>query len=178
MLAIALYSPTDTERKKVKTWFASQEWYQPFKEPYANAYRWTVRPYVLLTSQWQRWNLFSPDPLRRVTNVSIEQLQNRTWQDVVVLEGGSMPWYRQAKELKLAGRIDSSYQEDEFKEQYLQNVCRYQSLPTKTKVRWRKNYYVIPKNEPLHTADFWHNYEPDVTSEVLYETTCTKPLTS
>lgn len=30
-----------------------------------------VTPYVQLTSQWQQWNLFSPDPLRRITRYRV-----------------------------------------------------------------------------------------------------------
>ncbi len=175
MFAIAAYSPTETERGKINSWLETKQWWQPIDKSYDHFYRWGVRPYVLLTSQWQRWNLFSPDPLRRVTNIYIERMNSDSWVEAVVFRGDTVPWYKQAKELKLLGRIDSSYREDVFKKRYMQDVCNQNLWSQETTLRWRKEFYVIPRSDELSNPQFWQNFSPDITSEVLLEFTCGEP---
>jgi len=176
MLAVVAYSPTDSQRNKIQQWFNAQEWWQPYSQPYTQFYRWGVRPYILLTSQWQRWNLFSPDPLRRITNVYIDKKIDDNWKEVKVLKGDSIVWYRRAKELKLTGRIDSNYRQDVFKKQYLQNICRSEQLKPETTLRWRKQYYVIPRVPELKNPAFWETYKPDIKSEIILEFNCDSPV--
>lgn len=71
MTAIGIYSLYGVENVPVLSWLDSKREY--------------VRPYTLITSQWQRWNLFSPDPLRRVIQMSIEAEFNGKWQTMTVI---------------------------------------------------------------------------------------------
>ena len=44
-----------------------------------------VSPYVFTTSQWQQWNMFSPNPLRTITRYSCEVQQGDDWRRVGII---------------------------------------------------------------------------------------------
>lgn len=65
-------------------------------------------PYVLLLSQWQQWNIFSPDPLRTSTAYRIEIKKDGKWEAVQVIDYAHLHWYERAKELKVLERLETN----------------------------------------------------------------------
>ena len=59
-------------------------------------------PYILSTSQWQQWNLFSPDPLRRVTRYYIQQkTEDDRWATLASFTPETYSLWRHANHFKL-----------------------------------------------------------------------------
>lgn len=82
-------------------------------------------PYVLILSQWQQWDIFSPDPLRRVTEYRVERHAGDRFEVVRRFDYENLlPWER-AKELKILGRIEDDWHV--LSEAYLMALCP--SLP-------------------------------------------------
>jgi hypothetical protein len=117
-----------------------------------------MRAYLFATSQWQEWNLFSPNPLRRVTQYRIERQQNGTWMLVKRLCAESLPPCRRADELKLLGRIADDSTLTAVRKRYLQDVCRSQGLAAGTNVRLILEEYELPRG-PLSLAE-WKAFAP------------------
>src|SRR5437764_493460 len=68
-------------------------------------------PYVLLTSQWQQWDIFSPDPLRRVSFYSLTTDDNAGAKTLLQLDYAHLPWNARAKELKILGRLQAEWKD-------------------------------------------------------------------
>lgn len=120
-----------------------------------------TRPYILLTSQWQKWNLFSPDPLRRVIAFHIERKnKDDTWEEIDVI-GPDTAWWHKATELKTIRRMEESEGGSNLlalRERYLQSYCKDYSPGTD--LRLRIKYYVIPRHVAPATINEWHAYTP------------------
>lgn len=134
-------------------------------------YRKYVRPYILITSQWQRWNLFSPDPLRRVIAMNIDANMNEEWRRVETVGPDDVSFLRRANELKIIRRMEDE-KEEPLRQAYIDDVCRRHNIPTGTQMRMTRRWHVIPKNEHTQSAEWWHAWEPDWKSNRLSETTC------
>lgn len=161
MTAIFLYSLYNVEEVPVLEWLYS-------KRP-------TVRPYVLATSQWQRWNIFSPDPLRRVIEMHIDQKIDGSWSTVNILNEHSVSWWQRAPELKITRRMEEEKMQP-LQERYVHDFCRTQKIAEGTPMRLRKRWHVIPRNDEPQTRTWWNAWEPDWKDTELLETTC--PQTS
>ena len=136
----------------------------------------SVTPYMLWTSQWQQWNLFSPDPLRRVTTYIIERTnEDGQWEVIENLYPGALPWWRHAAQFKMLGSLlDGSDSETQKRlaERYLQVKCRDHGLTDGTPVRLSYSYWVIPYTEESMPVDWWWNYVPEESMYVGHETAC------
>jgi len=137
----------------------------------------SVRPYMLVTSQWQQWNLFAPDPLRRVTHYIIDQEDPTTftgWSTLIRYQPGSFPWYRHASNFKVLDRIfDYKDRKRPLQERYIQTSWEKFNLPPGTKLRMRYLYYVIPKKKEILKTSFWQEWEPTWNEKVGITTRCT-----
>ncbi len=80
-----------------------------------------TRPYVLLLSQWQKWDIFSPDPLRRVSSYVVERNAGDRKVLAAEINFDSLPWWRRAKELKVLGRIEGDW--NMLGDTYLLSLC-------------------------------------------------------
>lgn len=161
MAAIGIYSLYHVDNYPVLNWL--------------NSKRDIFRPYILTTSQWQRWNLFSPDPLRRVIQMTIEQQINGQWETVAVINEHTVGFWRRATELKTVRRMeDEDYQP--LQERYVHVFCKTESIPVGTPMRLRKQWFVIPKHETMHSQQWWNNWQPEWNNDVLLETTCPETL--
>jgi len=79
-----------------------------------------TRGYVLITSQWQKWDIFSPNPTRQVHDFRIVRTNNEN--DVLMhLDKSSVPWWQQAKERKVLGRLRDGW--EELAPSYLLSLC-------------------------------------------------------
>ncbi len=131
-----------------------------------------AKPYVLLTSQWQRWNLFSPDPLRRVTYYLIEVAEGAEWKRVGIIAPASYGWWRRASELKVARRLEDSETMLPLRERFLHRECRNVRLPPGTNIRLHRSYYVIPNTPELTSISFWRNFRPEWYDVIDATTSC------
>ncbi|PIR54362.1 hypothetical protein COU75_01295 [Candidatus Peregrinibacteria bacterium CG10_big_fil_rev_8_21_14_0_10_42_8] len=156
--AIFSYSIYHVEEVPVLQWISDQRSF--------------FRPYVLTTSQWQRWNLFSPDPLRRVIEVDIEQRIHGQWIRVYTLNEHSISWWQRAPELKTMRRMEDDDKEA-LRERYLLDYCRTRDIPIGTQLRMIKRWHVIPKHEKIYDTEWWQNWQPDWNEHIDVSVTCT-----
>lgn len=160
MSAIFIYSLFNVDEVPVLAWAES-------KRPY-------IRPYILITSQWQRWNLFSPDPLRRVIELDIEILYNNEWQRLMTIDEDAVSWWQRAPELKTIRRMEDDNMQP-LQERYLHDICKRKSLAEGTVIRMTKQWFIIPKHEKTLSAEWWNAWEPEWHSAHLAQTACPKP---
>lgn len=80
-----------------------------------------TKPYVLLLSQWQQWNIFAPDPLRTSTVYRIETSDAGTWKTIRTIDAKTFAWYERAKELKILERLEDGW--DKLLPSYLASLC-------------------------------------------------------
>jgi hypothetical protein len=121
--------------------------YETRTSRFKNALAPLVRPYLFVTSQWQQWNLFAPDPLRRIDHYVVQIESNGAWTTVEELTPETLPWWRMADELKLMG----SFAQTEYSTMrvpYLKQYCRELSLPSGTSIRMMTRSAVISKERP------------------------------
>ena len=138
-----------------------------------------VSPYILVTSQWQQWNLFSPDPLRRVSEYTLETQREGEWELLTTLKPGSFPWWRHAAQFKMLGSLlEWDAKRDEVVDRFLQLACREHSLQPGTPIRLVYRFYVIPAHERLASVSWWWNWQPEVTVSPGLSTTCKSGLLS
>lgn len=78
-------------------------------------------PYVLSLSQWQKWDIFSPNPLRRNSVYRIERNAGDRWETAMILDFHHLPWHQRAKELKVLGRLQDSWKA--LLPDYLMSLC-------------------------------------------------------
>lgn len=157
MFALGIYSLTSTEGYPALEWL--------------NTKRSFVRPYVLMTSQWQHWNLFSPNPLRRVTEMDFKKYENGKWETVLILNEKNVSFFRRAPELKLMRRMDADYMKP-LRERYVHDICRVQEIPAGTRMLIQKRWHVIPKHTKTESKKWWNNWEPNWQQKIDLETTC------
>ncbi|OGJ58909.1 hypothetical protein A2635_01790 [Candidatus Peribacteria bacterium RIFCSPHIGHO2_01_FULL_51_9] len=161
MAAIFVYSiPNET---KMKQMLRSAEFFS--------------RPYILLTSQWQLWNLFSPDPLRRVSEYQIEIFEQNRWNSLTTLRPGSFPWWKHAAQFKLIDRILESEQNlIPLQERYLSHLCRTYNIPPQTLIRFTYTYYVIPNTRDILDTAWWKSWSPSWESIGGITIVCPPPI--
>ena len=157
MTAVLLYNLYDVDDVPVLGWL--QE------------HRNIARPYLLITSQWQRWNLFSPDPLRRVIEMDIDINLNGEWKTMHTVSHNTVSWWQRASELKIIRRLE----EDELAElqaRYMHDYCRSRKLAAGTQLRLRKRWFVIPKHEKTLSREWWNTWQPEWHDDILTDTSC------
>lgn len=130
----------------------------------------TLRPYILATSQWQKWNLFSPDPLRRVTRIVLEEKVGTDWQLFTEFSDDTVPWWRKAYTLKMMRRLEEK--NIAVQKRWLELQCAAFDVIPRRAIRMRRVYYVIPRDGRVVTPAFWKDWEPQFYDEVLAETFC------
>lgn len=148
----------------------------PLTTALRDAWRPRVMPYLFATSQWQQWNLFSPDPLRRVTSYILETRKSDTeeWKPFAVLDRKSVMWSALSREMKLLGNIEEE-QYAPVRRALLQNYCDMLNLPTGTQMRLSKDFYVLPQPPAPLPLQFWKAYRPQ--RSILHDTNITCNVT-
>lgn len=121
-----------------------------------------VAPYILLTGQWQQWNLFAPDPLRRVTYYRIEQWDGWIWRSIAELKPGIVPWWRHAAQFKVFERLleEGNTWKIPLRQRYVSFFCRDFSIPSGTPLRLVYLSYVIPKDPHIRSFTWWRSFTP------------------
>lgn len=131
------------------------------------------RPYMLITSQWQQWNLFAPNPLRRVVRYVIQIRIGDTWKTVEVLDEHTIAWWRDADELKLLRRLEDG--EDYWtpvRNRYLEDICAQKKIAGGTPIRLYYRYYVIPKDDFWMPMSWWQKWEREWNKRIGAKTVC------
>ena len=136
------------------------------------------RPYVLLTSQWQQWNLFAPDPLRRVVRYFVEIRIDDRWETFAVLDSRTIAWWRDGDELKMLRRMEEGEEHwNPVRRRYLELFCMERNLTPGTPIRMVYDFHVIPATgSPLPLA-WWRDWTPERRSRIGAEAFC-PPLPS
>jgi hypothetical protein len=105
-------------------------------------------PYILTLSQWQQWNLFSPDPMRRVSRYRIEKWADEQWQAVEFIMPGSYEWWRHATHFKMhismLEKDQETYHPDLLRHFVLMR-CAIHNLPSGTPLRLTYIQYILSR---------------------------------
>lgn len=97
-----------------------------------------THPYIALTSQWQNWNLFAPDPLREVVTVFVDvRKESDLWEEVLVLGPGICKWpatscggWRETALLKVARALAEEHPKyARARQDFLQRLCPMFGIP-------------------------------------------------
>lgn len=164
MAAVALYALPDAT-------------HGPFTNMLRERFQWVVRPYILMTSQWQQWNLFSPEPLRRVVTYGIDVDRGDRWERVLTIEPGTYSTFRHATQFKFFARILEGASESSFPmiANFLEQQCRELALATGSHVRLNYMMYVIPLPPRALSVGEWERTAPVVTTYPGSEILCGWP---
>ncbi len=132
-----------------------------------------VRPYMQLTSQWQSWDIFSPDPLRRASFFRLEIETKDMPETVALLDAAHLPWYERAKELKVLGRLYDDW--GVLAADYVRSMCPQFPQAAGEVMRLVASSTVIPSDLPhLATLASWN---PSFEDRTLATIRCPLPAT-
>jgi hypothetical protein len=117
---------------------------------------------MYVSSQWQQWNLFSPDPLRRVTEYYIDSRDGDTWTQRMNISNSSIGYFRVADEMTIIRKFEELGQPlYPVFSQYLAAYCTPLGIKDGTDIRLRYRYAVLPKVNPGERLDWWNEWKPD-----------------
>ncbi len=160
MAAIALYALAPDAKDPFTKWLKDHP-------------REVIVPYVLQTSQWQLWNIFAPNPTRRVTEFSVEVLENETWKEKKRISHESFHWWNRAYNLKIIRRLDEKNSKyGILKERYLLRFCDNLRLMPTTPIRLIRHWHVIPKEGIQMSVSWWRNWKPEWDSRIEVDSSC------
>jgi hypothetical protein len=161
MFAVAIYSIPTSAPSKLSA--AVRDTFVPI-----------VMPYVLVTSQWQKWNLFSPDPLRRVTTYVLEtEGQFGTWNTVAKFSGDTLPWWKRSDELKILGNLqEGGARLEAMRIAYLRSRCAEFGLSQGAPVRLMYEQFVLPVPPKPTPPGYWRTVQLNTERNVDVTTTC------
>jgi hypothetical protein len=129
-----------------------------------------AEPYLLLTSQWQKWNIFAPDPIRGVYTYRVEELHGDTWTPVLTIDPKHLPWWKRAKTLKLMNNIQDNA--DAGGAMLLGYLCRRGVVRHGVPVRLQSDWYLLPTNNELRAIGGWSFFQPSMQAWTIYAMTC------
>ncbi len=114
------------------------------------------RWYMLGLSQWQQWNLFSPDPMRRVPSYDVQrETSPGTWETVASITPDSFSWWQQTTRYKmLIGALETDQESYTplLVNHFLTSYCAPINLPAGTPLRLRYHPYVVSYSENMFEA--------------------------
>lgn len=134
-----------------------------------------VTPYMQMTSQWQLWNIFSPDPLRRVTFYRVETMSPEAeWRELFTVQPGYYSIWRHATQFKLMSNMLDEYGKNRapLAINYLRLKCDEFGIPAGTRIRLRYVVYVVPYHEKRESAEWWNNWKPEAEFRPGFQTIC------
>jgi hypothetical protein len=127
----------------------------PLMRPLRSRSMSVIAPYVLSSGQWQQWNLFSPDPLRRVTRYRIEaRADGGEWQALQELNPQDYNPLRHANYAKMFIGIleeDQETYKTAVARHFLLRHCASRELASGTSLRMAYIYYIVPR--PISFTD-------------------------
>ena len=138
-----------------------------------------VTPYMLQTSQWQLWNLFAPNPLRRVTYYALDTWENGAWQEHTVIRPGTYPFWSHAWHFKMLLALWEENRVDllPVSEHLAQLQCERFGIAPGQRMRLRYEITVVPYFPAPVGIAAWKQWQPQWENITALETTCpTKSL--
>ena len=106
-----------------------------------------LAPYTLSFSQWQQWDLFSPDPLRRVSWYRVDRATaDGGWESVARIGPDAYPWWRHGTYAKLLLNLfeqDTDLYRPAIANLAVQHVCTDHQLEPGTELRLTYEGYVV-----------------------------------
>lgn len=161
MAAVGLYSLPDDSDDRFTNW--AEEHLIPH-----------VSEYMLLTSQWQQWNLFSPNPLRRIVFYRVETLNPYDeWAYVTSLNHTTYGPFRHAARFKLLGQaLEENTDRPELAERAAQVLCDELGLDPEGRIRIWHEVTIVPYVHPSPSKDWWDKWKPQFEPSLAYETDC------
>lgn len=133
-----------------------------------------IRPYVLVTSQWQQWNLFAPNPLRRIVFYRIEK-QNLAgeWAYVDSINHTSYSPWRHSVRFKLYSQaLEEHTTRPELTERAAQVLCDEYGIDDGTNVRLWHELTIVPYVRPSPGTSWWNTWIPQFESTLAIDTAC------
>ena len=106
-----------------------------------------VEPYLLFTNQWQNWDLFSPDPMRRTSRYHIAARLGSTWTTLRILEPSTARLWRRSDEFSFPLQMEENESIELF-ERYLRALCAPLGLREGTSVALVVEYTILPESPP------------------------------
>ncbi len=161
MLAVGLYCiPPDTKD-------AASTWLRKNGMPY-------VQKYMMITSQWQQWNLFAPNPLRRIVFYKVEKQNAKgEWAFVTSINDHTYRPWRHAVRFKLLGQaLEEKTTRPLLAERALQVLCKELSLEPGANVRIWHDITVVPYIHPSPRKQWWDIWKPHFESTLAIESSC------
>lgn len=136
-----------------------------------------VSPYLQTTSQWQLWDLFAPDPLRRVTLYRIEAQTNGEWTEIATIKPGTYSVLEHAVFFKYFINVLNASGDSmtKAKEQFLSIQCKEHQLHGGTPIRLTLLATVIPYLAKPAPADMWTQWTPSFERTIEATTLCPFP---
>ena len=121
-----------------------------------------VGPYMFLTSQWQLWDMFAPDPTRLVSAYRIEVEAGDRWRELTTVEPGTYSIWRHAARFKLFGNVlrDGVPVNRPAAERFLQLICAERNVPAGTAIRLTYLHYLIPAHARRESRAWWRAWRP------------------
>ena len=150
--------------------FAVASFLMPRATPIAHAIVW---PYMQLTSQWQSWDIFSPDPLRRASFFRLEMMTVNGPETLALLDAAHLPWFERAKELKVLGRLYDDW--GMLAADYVRSMCPRYPQAAEEVLRLTASSTVIPSDLP-HLAVL-ASWNPQFEERTLATIRCPLPAT-
>ena len=161
MAAVGLYALPDQADDRVTKWLADHA------VP-------VVTPYVLVTGQWQQWNLFAPNPLRRIVFYKIETRNPLgDWSYVASVNDSTYGPWRHAARFKLLGQaLEENTARPELAERAAQVFCDEFGLQPDAPIRIWPDVAVVPYVYPSPSKAWWDSWKPTFQSYLALDTTC------
>ena len=133
-----------------------------------------VRPYLLVTSQWQRWNLFAPDPLRRMSKLEVQIYDSakQEWKSLKTIDADHINWWHHAIMLKTIRRMGSNDGYAPARNRLLKFYCGNADPSQEQSVRLRQMSAVLPYVGNHTSPTWWRRYAPEWNESILLTTTC------
>lgn len=133
-----------------------------------------VSPYMLQTSQWQLWNIFSPDPLRQVTSYLIEVQENNEWNTLMTIDADTYSIFRKPTYIKLMMNTldDSKDNQAPIAGRFLHLLCHDKKLIADTPIRLLYIMYTVPYITEPQTVAWWRQFKPEPYTHLGFTTTC------
>ncbi len=107
-------------------------------------------PYILSLSQWQYWDIFSPDPMRRVPVFIVERNAGDRWETAMVMTYADLPWWLKVKEMKVLDRIAGAW--SGLTLPYLTSLCPEIPYSADKDIRLTIRWHILPSDLPSLTT--------------------------
>ena len=161
MAAVGLYSIPDQANDRFSLWLQENVTHY-------------VIPYMLITSQWQQWNLFSPNPLRRIVFYRVERENaDGEWAYVESINNHTYGPWRHATRFKLLGQaLEEETNRPELAERAAQVFCGEYDIDPGKGIRIWHEITIVPYIHPSPSKHWWDQWTPVFEPSLAYETIC------